>query len=353
MSVLYLTDNLKQIHSHNMEGFNYLFKPVLEKDLNTAVQIALYKQTVERKWERETEFLKTVIESMNCAVLVTDVDACVRMMNPLAEKITGWDLKSAFGQDFSVVFNLLDEETGEDIENVAARVISTGKVLNLPKNSILIAKNGQRIPVGDSISPTRDRNNQITGSVLIFRDITQRKELEAQLTRNAFYDSLTELPNRVLFLDRLRQAFQRSKRRNNFHFAVLFLDLDGFKKINDRFGHTVGDDFLIAISRRLELCLRSSDTIARFGGDEFAILLEEIKDINLASEVAQRIQKALSLPLDLNGHQIVTTASIGIVLNTNDYEEPERLLRDADIAMYSAKEQGKAMYKVFSGQHLA
>ncbi|MEM7725836.1 MAG: diguanylate cyclase [Cyanobacteria bacterium P01_A01_bin.45] len=354
-SILYVIDNLEEIkihHCHNREGFNYLFKSVLEKNLDTTVQMPLYKQTVKKKWEQETQWLETVIESMNCAVLVTDVNSSVRMMNPLAEKITGWNFKSAFGEDFSTIFNLIDEETGEDIDNIATQVISTGKALTLPNSSILITKNGEKIPVGDSISPIRDRNNQIIGSVLIFQDITQRKKMEAQLTRNAFYDSLTDLPNRILFLDRLRQAFQRSKRRSNYRFAVLFLDLDGFKEINDHFGHTVGDDFLVAISRRLEFCLRSSDTIARFGGDEFAILLEEIKDVSIATNVAQRIQQALSLPLDLNTHQTVTSASIGIVVNTSEYEEPEKLLRDADIAMYCSKQKGKATYTVFKNQHL-
>lgn len=128
----------------------------------------------------------------------------------------------------------------------------------------------------------------------------------------------------------------------------MFLDLDGFKGINDRFGHAIGDDFLVAIARRLESCLRSGDTVGRFGGDEFAVLLEEIKDVTDATNVAKRIQDTLGLPLNLNGHQICTTASIGIALNGAGYHEPESLLRDADIAMYHAKQQGKARYSVFN-----
>jgi diguanylate cyclase (GGDEF)-like protein len=166
--------------------------------------------------------------------------------------------------------------------------------------------------------------------------------------RNAFYDGLTELPNRILFLDRLRQTIERSKRRNDYYFAVLFLDLDGFKEINDRFGHGIGDDFLVAIARRLESCLRGGDTVARFGGDEFTLLLEDIKDITDATNVAKRIQDSLRLPVNLNGYQLSTTASIGITWNFSNYEEPATLLRDADIAMYRAKRQGKATYAIFS-----
>jgi diguanylate cyclase (GGDEF)-like protein len=187
----------------------------------------------------------------------------------------------------------------------------------------------------------------MTGAVLVFQDITQRKEIEAKLLRNACYDGLTKLPNRVLFLDRLRQAIERSKRRIDYRFAVLFLDLDGFKGINDRFGHGVGDDFLVEIAQRLESSLRSGDTVARFGGDEFAVLLEDIKDVTDATNVAKRIQENLGLPLILNEHQIFPTASIGIALSGRDSEEPQNLLRDADIAMYRAKRQGKARYGIF------
>lgn len=205
----------------------------------------------------------------------------------------------------------------------------------------------KKIPIADTVAPIRDQMGGITGAVIVFQDITQRKQKEAQLIRNAFYDGLTALPNRVLFLDRLKQASERCKRRFNYHFAVLFLDLDSFKIINDRYGHSIGDDLLVAIARRLESCLRSGDTVARFGGDEFAVLLEDIKDVSDAINIAKRIQETLSLPLHLNGYEISTTASIGIALSCDGYEDPTNLLRDADTAMYRAKGKGKANYIVF------
>jgi diguanylate cyclase (GGDEF)-like protein/PAS domain S-box-containing protein len=298
--------------------------------------------------DEERQRLAAIINSMGCAVIVTYTNGCIQMMNTIAELITGWKESEALGKDLVEVLSLIDKDVEEKVENLARDVIEAGEILNLPENCTLITKDGKEVPIGDNIAPVRDQNGNITGAVLVFQDITKRKQTEAQLLRNAFYDGLTELPNRVLFLDRLRQTIERSKRRSDYYFAVLFLDLDGFKGINDRFGHGMGDDFLVAIARRLESCLRGGDTVARFGGDEFTVLLEDIKDITDATNVAIRIQDSLRLPVNLNGYQLSTTASIGITWNFSNHEEPTTLLRDADIAMYRAKRQGKATYAIFS-----
>ncbi|MGK7876059.1 MAG: EAL domain-containing protein [Xenococcaceae cyanobacterium] len=206
-------------------------------------------------------------------------------------------------------------------------------------------------------------------------DITEHKRAEEKLRHNAFYDSLTDLPNRALFIDRLEHALQRTKRRGDYIFAVLFLDFDDFKVVNDSLGHMAGDQLLKVIARRLEGCLRPSDTLARLGGDEFTILLENIKDLKDATRVAQRIHKELTSPFNLNGHEVFANTSIGIVLSrggfikhtgshsqtepgnegnsakkpsSTDYEQPEELLRDSDIAMYRAKALGKGHYAVFN-----
>ena len=179
------------------------------------------------------------------------------------------------------------------------------------------------------------------------RDICERKRAEEQLLHNTLHDELTGLPNQALFMDRLQLAVERAKRRQDYLFAVLFLDLDRFKVVNDSLGHIVGNQLLIAISRRLEIVMRSVDTVARFGGDEFTILLEDIEDINATIQVAERIQKELALPFKLNEYEVFTSASIGIALSSTGYEQPGHLLRDADIAMYRAKTLGKARYEVF------
>jgi len=349
--VVYLTESseYKTLQKNQLsEPFSYIVKPFIESDLHLAIEMALYKHQTKKILNEEQQRLAAIINSIGCAVIVTYANGCIQMMNPIAELITGWKQSEALGKDLIEVLSLVDKDLGERIENLATYVIESGEIFNLPENCTLITKDGIEIAIGDNVAPIRDQNGNITGAVLVFQDITKRKQTEAQLMRNAFYDGLTELPNRVLFLDRLRQTIERSKRRNDYYFAVLFLDLDGFKEINDRFGHGIGDDFLVAIARRLESCLRGGDSVARFGGDEFTVLLDDIKGIADATNVAKRMQDSLRSPVNLNGYQLSTTASIGITWNFINYEEPATLLRDADIAMYRAKRQGKATYAIFS-----
>ena len=180
------------------------------------------------------------------------------------------------------------------------------------------------------------------------KEIASRQRAEEQLQHNAFHDALTGLPNRALFMDRLERAVAHKKRHENYLFAVLFLDLDRFKVINDSLGHLAGDKLLIDIARKLKICLRPMDTVARIGGDEFTILLEDIEDVNDAICVAKRIQTQLKLPFNLGGQEVFTTASIGIALSETGACPPENLLRDADIAMYRAKALGKARYELFN-----
>lgn len=178
-------------------------------------------------------------------------------------------------------------------------------------------------------------------------DITPRKQVEGKLMHDALYDSLTGLPNRALFMDHLHHAVEHAKRRENYLYAVLFMDLDRFKDVNDSLGHSIGDELLVATARLLESTLRPIDTVARLGGDEFVILLEDINDLEDASRVADRIQKKLMTTSLLAGHTLFVTASIGIVHSLTGYERPEDVLRDADIAMYRAKANGRARYEIF------
>lgn len=348
--VLQITEYSQYIRLHQQQlnqAFSYILKPFAEADLHIAIEMAIYKHQINQRLHEEKQSVVAIIDSMNCAVVVTYSNGCIQMMNPIAEVLTGWKQDEAFGRDLSEVVCLVDGDINEAIENLAIQAIAAGKVLHLPENCTLIARDGREIPIENYVAPIWDSRGNITGAVLVFQDITQRKQMEAQLVRNAFYDGLTALPNRILFQDRLKQAIERRKRRSDYNFAVLFLDLDAFQGINDRLGHGMGDDFLVAIARRLESCVRSGDTVGRFGGDKFAVLLEEIKDVTDTTNVAKRIQDTLGLPLNLHGHQICTTASIGIAVNCGGYHEPESLLRDADIAMYRAKQQGKARYDVF------
>ena len=178
-------------------------------------------------------------------------------------------------------------------------------------------------------------------------DITERKAAEEQLLHDAFHDSLTGLPNRALFLDRLERSIHRARRHNDYDFAVLFIDVNRFKLVNDSLGHAIGDELLVAIPARLQACLRPGDTLARLGGDEFTVLLEDLPDPEEATRVAGHIHDALARPFTVGGHEIFSSASIGIAYNTSEYEHPEDLLRDADTAMYRAKLKQGARYVMF------
>lgn len=215
-----------------------------------------------------------------------------------------------------------------------------------------IHKSGEEVWGSWSASLAHDAHTRTPNLIFQIQDITNRKHAEEQLHHDAFHDALTGLPNRALFTDHVKLAIARLHRRGDQKFAVVYLDLDRFKVINDSLGHLGGDQLLIGIARRLEGSLRPGDTVARIGGDEFTILLEDIGDSNEVSQIAERIQRELSAPFSLSGREVFTTVSMGIALSSQEYERPEDILRDADTAMYRAKILGKARHETFdTGMH--
>ncbi len=214
------------------------------------------------------------------------------------------------------------------------------------------AKDGTYYWVDTTIVPFLDKQGKPYQYLSIRYDITQRKLAQQQLIHDTFHDSLTGLSNRALFINQLEQAIEQVGRHPDYLLALLFLDLDRFKVVNDSLGHSLGDQLLIALAHKLKACLNPTDLLARLGGDEFAILLRGIKDISDATRMADQIHLALTSPFRIDSHEVFTTASIGIALSSTEYDQAEHLLRDADIAMYQAKEQGKARYAIFDrGMH--
>ena len=191
--------------------------------------------------------------------------------------------------------------------------------------------------------------SRITGSLT---DVTEQKQAEKQLLHNAFHDALTSLPNRALFMDRLKHSISEVKNAGAHSFGVLFLDLDRFKVVNDSLGHQIGDQLLVATARRIEACLRPGDLVARLGGDEFAVILDHVRHVNDAIHAADRIREHLAAPFNLSGHEVFISASIGIALNQSASDEPGEILRNADTAMYRAKDQGRGCWELFDkGMH--
>jgi len=237
----------------------------------------------------------------------------------------------------------------DDVEKLQIDLQShlDGNTTHLENEHRILHKDGDYrwfLSRGLAVWDDNQRASRIAGSIT---DITERKFAEQKLLHYAFYDKLTNLPNRALFIDHLGLAIERVKRKPDYQYAVLFLDLDRFKDVNDSLGHMVGDELIIAVGRLIQNRMRSTDTVARFGGDEFVILLDDIRHTQNAIQIAEWIHTALSMPFYLNQHEVYITASIGIVLSETGYQRPEDVLRDADIAMYNAKSQGKARYQVF------
>ena len=245
-------------------------------------------------------------------------------------------------------FDFFTDEHAAQALRDEQEILRTGQPLvNVEEKETLA--NGEFRWVSTTKLPLRDRLGNIVGTFGISRDITERKKAGEQLQHQAFYDPLTDLPNRALFLDRLQHLFHRARRSlGNPRFAVLYLDLDRFKAINDSLGHAVGDEVLNATARRLERCVRPGDTLARLGGDEFTVLLDDVRSEADATGVAERIHQEVAAPLEVRGSEVFTSVSVGIALSSAGYESPEDMLRDADTAMYRAKMGGRARHQVFT-----
>ena len=290
---------------------------------------------------RENEArLKTLLDNMSEGLLQVDENDNIVYMNDSICGMTGYSHDELMGTRWTRLLTDDGEEFVRDINERRRSGKSDRYELRIRK------KNEEIIWVIIGGAPVVDADGKIIGSMGVFTDITERKRAEEQLLHDAFHDGLTGLANRTLFMDHLRMAIER-KDRHEKPFAVLYLDFDRFKVVNDSLGHAEGDKLLQYIARRLENCTRAGDLVARLGGDEFVILLNELDGSDEAIAIAERIQADLKTAFDVGGREIFTSTSIGITLSTSGHTTADDMLRDADIAMYSAKSQGKAQYAIF------
>ncbi|QIN78224.1 EAL domain-containing protein [Rubrobacter marinus] len=294
--------------------------------------------------EDELKLRDRAIAASSNGIIITDPnrpDNPIIYVNQKFEEITGYGAAEAVGKNCRFLANGDRGQPGFDELRIAIR---EGREWSGPLRNY--KKDGTPFWNELYIAPVRDEDGRVVNFIGVQKDVTERKELEEKLAHQAFHDPLTDLPNRSLFLDRVDHALKRAKRRGD-GVAVLFMDLDNFKVINDSLGHEVGDELLVSVAGRLQSCLRPADTAARLGGDEFVVLLEDVEGPEEATRVATRIEEALRAPFWVGGHNLFVTTSVGVALGGTDGERAGDLLRNADLAMYRAKDGGKNNHAVF------
>jgi diguanylate cyclase (GGDEF)-like protein/PAS domain S-box-containing protein len=295
--------------------------------------------TVEALFE-EKERAQVTLNSIGDAVVSTDVSVNVTYLNIVAESLTGWSRQEAAGRPVEEVMRIIDGVTRKQARNPMAFAIRENKTVALTPHCILIRRDGSEFAIEDSTAPIHDRNGQVTGAVMVFHDVSAARAAVQKISHLAQHDSLTDLPNRLLLNDRLTEALSLAVRYQR-QLAVLFLDVDRFKHINDSVGHVIGDRLLQSIAQRLLGCVRASDTVSRQGGDEFVILLPEVAHPQDAVVCAEKMLQVLRAPYRIDDHDLHVTASIGIVTYPEDGTDCETLIRHADFAMYDAKDNGR------------
>jgi diguanylate cyclase (GGDEF)-like protein/PAS domain S-box-containing protein len=328
----------------------YLSKGNLENSLVPQfVRTLIGYKTAETTFLIEKTRAEIALDSVSDAVIVTDMAGKVDNLNSAAEKMTGWSREEARGQPVSEVMHIIDGETREPKTNPMELVLLHDTPMALISGTILIRRDGQETAIEKSVIPIHDWNGKITGVVIVFHDSTTAQAMAVEMAHLAQHDFLTNLPNRVLLNDRVDQAISLAKRRDT-RLAVLFLDLDNFKHINDSLGHATGDKLLQSVAERLRACVRASDTVSRLGGDEFIILVTEDRFAENAILVADKILAALAAPHVIGEQQLHVTTSIGISVYPADGGDAETLIKNADTAMYSAKERGRNNYQFFKAE---
>ena len=295
----------------------------------------------------DRERAETTLNSIGDGVISTDVSGNVTYLNAVAERMTGWRREEAVGRPLARVLRIVDGVTREVSPNPMQLTARPDATVGLTPNCVLIRRDGVETAIEDSAAPIRDRRGRITGAVMVFHDVSAARAMSRHISHLAAHDSLTDLPNRMLLTDRLSQAIA-SARRHGHQLAVVFLDLDRFKEVNDSLGHGIGDRLLQSVAGRLVASVRSSDTVSRYGGDEFVLLLSRLERADDAAATARKVITALGTPFEVTGVQLHVSVSIGVSIYPDDGTDAETLIKNADTAMYCAKERGCNRYQFFT-----
>ncbi len=285
-----------------------------------------------------------ILDSIGDAVLSTDLAGNVTYINPAAEAMTGWSRDAAAGQPLTEVFHIVDARTRATAQDPLKLAVSLNKTVGLAGSCVLVRRDGQEFEIEDSAAPVHDPDGHVSGAVIVFRDVGAALESSRQMSHLAQHDALTGLPNRLLLTDRLTDAIVFANRRRKA-LAVLFMDIDEFKAINDARGHPTGDRVLQSIAATLTRALRQSDTVSRYGGDEFVIVLSEIEDATHGAVVATKLLQAVARPHPPIA-DLAVTASVGVALYPDHGQDAVTLVVNADAAMYEAKRAGRGQCRV-------
>jgi diguanylate cyclase (GGDEF)-like protein/PAS domain S-box-containing protein len=317
--------------------------------LPRALRNAIERKAVGDALYVEKERAAVTLNSIGDAVLCTNMSGSITYLNLAAETITGWPREEAIGKPLAEVFRIIDGATRKTARDPMEMAVEQNRTVGLTVNCVLIRRDGFESAIEDSAAPIHDRAGHITGAVIVFHDVSAARAMSNQMTHTAQHDLVTNLPNHLLLSDRITQAIALARRQNR-PIAVIFLDLDHFKYINDSLGHATGDKLLQSVSRRLLANVRGSDTVSRLEGDEFVVLLSEIICSEDASTSARRILLSLGDPHAIAGQDLHIDGSIGISIYPEDGEDAETLIKNADTAMYHAKESGRNNFQFFKAE---
>lgn len=291
------------------------------------------------------DMAQITLNAIGDGVLVADPDGNVIYMNRVAERLTGWPSAEALGKSVEDIFFIVDGATRERMVSPSRRAMNQDRIVELELGSILIRQDGTDLAIEDSAAPILNRLGRIVGAVIVFHDARESRTITEKMSHHAQHDILTDLPNRLLLMERLTQAIGMAS-RNHKQIALLFLDLDHFKEINDSFGHAVGDHLLRDVAADILSCVRATDTVSRLGGDEFVILLTQIEAMHDAAQVAGKLLEKVARPRVIDGHSLRVTLSIGISSYPENGLDAEALMNTADAAMYCSKAEGRNNFQV-------
>jgi len=348
--ILILADTMDEALAKKAVGRgaqDYLLPTHLDRySLPRALRNAIERKIIEDTLFVEKERAVVTLNSIGDAVLCTDIFGKISYLNLVAETMTGWRREEAIGKSLAEVFQIIDGATRKPARDPMEMAVEQNKTVGLTLNCVLVRRDGFESAIEDSAAPIHDRAGRVIGAVIVFHNVSAARAMTLQMTYFAQHDLVTNLPNRLLLNDRISQAISLARRQRR-PLAVLFLDLDRFKNINDSLGHAAGDTLLQSVSKRLLSSIRRSDTVSRQGGDEFVILLSEIAHPEDAATSARQILHSLSTPHSVGGQDLHVLGSIGISLYPEDGEDAETLINNADTAMYHAKESGRNTFRFF------